>query len=164
MTPDVFLSAVGFGTPRDNALNVVAVRLLAVTVMVTNWRGGRALPAAVSVPKDYRAWPQLDFERGVPGLSHRLRLYVSPKAAALSDDEAFPVGTTLVVETVVLSDSEDTEPASVFVMAKVSSLLTRTGTCGSRDGWAYAAYESMGCAIKGVSTASGICRVPVGKA
>jgi hypothetical protein len=164
MTRVALVSAITRRDSCDVALNVVVIRLLAIAVMITNGRTCRASLPGVAVPKGYRAWPYLDCGEDVHGLRQRLRFYVCPKAATTADDEAFPVGTALVVETVRLSDGDEAEPTSVFVMGKVSSLYARNGRCSSRDGWVYATYDPMGCAADGVSVASGIGCVTVGKA
>jgi len=160
-TRDAVMRAARRGDPRDGMLNVNVVRLLALAVMVTAWRMCRGTRPGVAVPRGYRAWPHLDYDSDVPGLRQQLRLYVCPKAAAIPDDEAFPVGTALVVETLSRAPEHNGVLLSVFVMEKVSSLATQAAGRLAHEGWAYSAYDVAGREAASDLVACGICRLPL---
>ena len=57
------------------------------------------------------------------GRRQRFRFYVCPKAATLSDDQPFPIGTAFVVETYRM-EAADEPLVSRFVMEKYAGVTT----------------------------------------
>ncbi|NOS77512.1 MAG: hypothetical protein HOP35_06165 [Nitrospira sp.] len=161
MTRDAFVSAVTRKDPGDYALNVVVVRLLAIALTVSRWRTNPAQVQGMSVPKHYRTWPLIESEVDVSGVSRYLRFAVCPKAASVPDEDTFPVGTTLVVETFSSAPVTGGQLRSVFVMEKVSSLDHQGMGRRSREGWAYATYDAVGRVVASDALDCGICRLPV---
>ena len=105
MTRESFVHAVNRENVREQSLGIVIVRLLAVALMVTSRRTRMDHSQGLAVPKAYRAWPLISSEVESSGARQQLRFYVCPKGAITADDEGFPVGTAMVVETYDLSRS-----------------------------------------------------------
>ena len=161
MTRDAFVSAVTRKDPGDYTLNVVVVRLLAIALTVSRWRTNSAQVQGVPVPKHYRTWPRIESDVDVSGVPHYLRFAVCPKAASVTDEDTFPVGTALVVETLSCSPVTGGQLRSVYVMEKVSSLDHQAMGRRSREGWAYATYDAVGRVVASDALDSGVCRLPV---
>lgn len=145
----------------EQALNVVMVRLLTVAVTVSTRRAARVGMAGMAVPSGYRVWPCVESNTEGMGTLSSLRLWVCPKAAAVSSGEPFPVGTTLVVERFVYPSSRDKILQSVFVLEKVVSIDGCEAGRPLREGWAFASYEADGRKVARDAAACGICRLPV---
>lgn len=143
------------------ALNVVVIRLLAVAVTVSRWRASHPRAQGMTLPKNYRGWPCVESDTEVSGEPGCLRLWVCPKAASVTDDEPFPVGTALIVETFSCAPGSGGVLQSVFVMEKVSSVDGRGPGRPPREGWAYAAYDAGGQAMGQDAIADGICRLSI---
>ncbi|MCS6293706.1 MAG: cytochrome P460 family protein [Nitrospira sp.] len=161
MTRDAFVSAVARKDPGDYMLNVVVVRLLAIALTVSRWRTNPAQVPGVPVPKHYRTWPLIESEVDVSGIPRHLRFAVCPRAASVTDEETFPVGTALVVETFSSSPMAGGQLRSVFVMEKVLSLDHQGLGRRSREGWAYATYDAVGRVVASDALDCGVCRLPV---
>lgn len=170
MTRESFVRAVKRGNVREPELSVVVVRLLAVALMVTSRRTHRSHLPGLAVPKAYRAWPLISSEVESSGGRQQLRFYVGSKGAYTADDEGFPVGTALVVETYDLSRSTGLLTGmpeknghslrSVFAMEKYASMSSSGVAAGQREAWAYATYGPDGVVLGTDSTACGVCRLP----
>ncbi len=107
----------------NDLLSVVIVRLLTVALAIMAQRiPGRSHTFGPGVPKGYQSWPAIEADPGTGHTCQRLKFYVSPKGAATAEDEAFPVGTALVMEAGASPDSDGERPLPVFVMGKVSSI------------------------------------------
>lgn len=161
MTRAAFVSAVTRRDSCDVALNVVVIRLLAIALTVSRWPTRRAAWLGMAVPKGYRAWPLIESDVMVSGAQRYLRFAVCPKAITVTDDDSFPVGTALVVETFSCTPLQGGELRSVFVMEKVSSMVMRSQGQSSQEGWAYATYDAVGRELSSDAAACGICRLPV---
>ncbi len=148
--------------PPDE-LRLVLVRLLSLALAAVN--GGRrgSSGPCLPIPSGYQQWPHLEIHTEESALQRRLRLYVSPKAAATMANEHFPVGTMVVAETIRSEGRGDARPLSIFVMAKTSTVHSQVGSCCSLDGWAYAMYRPTGRARDHLTAASGLCRLAVGQ-
>jgi hypothetical protein len=161
MTRDALVSAVKRKDPGDYTLNVVVVRLLAIALTVSRWQTNPVRSEGLPVPKPYRTWPLIESDVDVSGIPWYLRFAVCPKAASVTDEETFPVGTALVVETFSSAPGTGGQLRSVFVMEKVSSLDPHDSGKPSRDGWAYATYDAVGRVVAGDALDCGVCRLPV---
>lgn len=161
MTRAAFVSAVTRKDPGDYTLNVVVVRLLAIALTVSRWRTNPAQVPGVPVPKHYRTWPLIESDVDVSGVPRYLRFAVCPKAASVTDEDTFPVGTALVVETFSSAPGTGGQLRSVFVMEKVSSLDHQGMGHRSREGWAYATYDAVGRVVASDALDCGVCRLPV---
>lgn len=161
MTRAAFVSAVTRKDPGDYTLNVVVVRLLAIALTVSRWRTNPVRSQGLPVPKHYRTWPLIESDVEVSGVPRYLRFAVCPKAASVTDEETFPVGTALVVETFSSAPVSRGQLRSVFVMEKVSSLDHHGLGHHSREGWAYATYDAVGRVVASDALDCGVCRLPV---
>lgn len=161
MTRDAFVSAVTGDNAGDVRLNVVIVRLLAIALALSRWQANSAQALGVPVPEGYRAWPSVESDGDASGRARSLRLSVCPKAASVTDDETFPVGTALVVETFSSAPVTGRRLRSIFVMEKVSSLDRQGLGRRSQEGWAYATYDMTGCEVASAATVCGLRRLPV---
>lgn len=161
LTRAAFVSAVARRDSCDVALSVVVIRLLAIALTVSRWPTRRAAWLGMAVPKGYRVWPHIESDVTVSGGERCLRFAVCPKATTVTDDETFPVGTALVVETFSSPLLQGGELRSVFVMEKVSSMELRNRGAGSHEGWAYATYDAVGRELSSDAAACGLCRLPV---
>jgi len=161
MTRDAFVSAVTRKNPGDYALNVVVVRLLAIALTVSRRRPNPVRSEGLPVPRHYRTWPLIESDVEVSGVQRHLRFAVCPKAVSVTDEETFPVGTALVVETFSSSPMARGQLRSVFVMEKVSSLDHQGMGQHSREGWAYATYDAVGRVVANDALDCGLCRLPV---
>ncbi|MGA6827904.1 cytochrome P460 family protein [Nitrospira sp. NS4] len=152
----------------DSWLHVVVVRLLVVSLTITRRRHTRSVGMGRGLPKGYRAWPMLDSGAGPsePGVFHRF--YVCPKGSATVDEETFPVGTVLVVETYRPCGADRSpdvavgaprELHSIFVMGKFASLQVCSGGHDGQGGWSYATYDADGRLPVDCAAASGTGRV-----
>ncbi|MEO8341245.1 MAG: hypothetical protein ABI604_16295 [Nitrospirota bacterium] len=124
---------------REQTLPIIVVRLLAIALVVTEWPQLPAQTAMLPMQNDYRAWPMVESELASCGRRQRLRFYVCPNAAILSDDEPFPVGTAFLVETAQI------EPigqllVSRFVMEKYAGVTTGISDRVPYGAWASATY------------------------
>ena len=115
----------------------------------------------MTLPKNYRGWPCVESDTEVSGEPGCLRLWVCPKAASITDDEPFPVGTTLVVERLLRGPVAGGALESVFVMGKISSVDSRGPGRLPREGWTYAAYDAGGREMGHDAVADGICRLSI---
>ncbi len=161
MTREAFVSAVTRKDQRDYTLNVVVVRLLAIALTVSRWRTNPVRSEGLPVPTHYRTWPLIESDVEVSGVPRYLRFAVCPKAASVTDEDTFPVGTALVVETFSAAPITGGQLRSVFVMEKVSSLDRQGMGRRSREGWAYATYDAVGRVVAGDALDCGVCRLPV---
>lgn len=161
MTREAFVSAVTRKDQRDYTLNVVVVRLLAIALTVSRWRTNPVRSEGLPVPTHYRTWPLIESGVEVSGVPRYLRFAVCPKAASVTDEDTFPVGTALVVETFSAAPITGGQLRSVFVMEKVSSLDRQGMGRRSREGWAYATYDAVGRVVAGDALDCGVCRLPV---
>ena len=143
----------------DDLLNIVVVRLLAIAVTVSRWKAKDIAAQGLTVPENFREWPRVESRFDNSGAPGYLRLSVCPKAAGISGEEVFPVGTTLVVETFSRDPINRDALRSVFVMEKVSSLVLHSAGQPFQEGWAYATYNAAGRAAAGNAVACGICRL-----
>lgn len=161
MTREAFVSAVTRKDPGDYALNVVVVRLLAIALTVSRWRTNPVRSEGLPVPKHYRTWPLIESGVDVSGVRRYLCFAVCPKAASVTDEDTFPVGATLVVETFSSAPVTGGQLRSVYVMEKVSSLDHQAMGRRSREGWAYATYDAVGRVVASDALDCGVCRLPV---
>jgi len=161
MTRAAFVSAVTRKDQRDYTLNVVVVRLLAIALTVSRWRTNPARAEGLPVPTHYRTWPLIESDVEVSGALRYLRFAVCPKAASVTDEDAFPIGTALVVETFSAPPVTGGQLQSIFVMGKVSSLDRHNQGKASREGWAYATYDAVGRVVASDALDCGVCRLPV---
>ncbi|MCC6141523.1 MAG: hypothetical protein IT389_13015 [Nitrospira sp.] len=161
MTREAFVSAVTRKDSGDNMFKVVIVRLLAIALTVSRWPVSSAQAPGVPVPQGYGAWPSVESGVDVSEGARSLRLFVCPKAASVTDDETFPVGTALVVETFSSAPLVGGQLRSVFVLEKVSSLDRQGMVRHSREGWAYASYDMAGCELSSDAAVCGLRRLPV---
>jgi len=152
----------------DAWLHVVVVRLLAVSLTMTRRRPRRSDGMVKGLPKGYRAWPVLDSctDPSEPGAFRRF--YVCAKGAGTTDDEAFPVGTVLVVETYGSRGVEGSFATgtgatcgleSIFVLEKFASLQVCCDAHGEQGAWSYATYDADGRLPAIGATFSGTGRV-----
>ncbi|ULA64144.1 MAG: CytochromeP460 domain-containing protein [Nitrospira sp.] len=160
MTRDAFVSAVTRKNAGDVRFNVVIVRLLAIALMLSRWQANAVQASGVPVPQGYRAWPSVESNGDVSGGARYLRLSVCPRAASVTDDETFPVGTALVVETFSAAPVTGGQLRSVFVMEKVSSLDCQGLGHRSQEGWAYATYSMSGGGLSNGAASWGLRRLP----
>lgn len=158
---------------RESPLHAVVIRLLGVAILMTSPRTGVGYQAGPAVPEGYRAWPALACESRSSGCRRRFHFYISPQSAGTTNDETFPSGTVMVVETSKQSDDcsgtndraggrdgvHDT-PDSIFVMEKCGSVDWQNESRRSHDVWAFATYDSTGRLLCQESAACGIRRVP----
>lgn len=160
-TRAAFVRAARRGDSVEGALNVVVIRLLAVAVTVSRWRASHPRAHGMILPKSYHGWPCVESEVDRPGQPAYLRFAVCPKAASVTDDEPFPVETTLVVETFSRSPVSGGVLQAVFVMEKVSSVEGCGAGRPPREGWAYAAYDAVGQEMGHEAVAEGMCRLSI---
>ncbi len=149
-------------------LHVVVVRLLAVSLAMTRRQPRRSDGIGKGLPKGYRVWPVLDSGADSPGPGAFRRFYVCPKGAGTVDDEAFPVGTVLVVETYGSRGVEGSLGTgtgaprgleSIFVLEKFASLQVCYGAHDEQGAWSYATYDADGRLPANGATVSGTGRV-----
>jgi hypothetical protein len=143
ITKQAFVKAMQTGDTREQTLYIVVVRLLSIALKLTDCGQPQEQTLKWPLPDRYRNWPMVESELEAPGRRRRLRFYVSPKAAMLSDDEPFPVSTVFVVETASIEPLD--EPlVSRFVMGKYASVTT--GKCNpvQQGAWASATYGPVG--------------------
>ena len=145
--------------PRERALNSAAMRLLAIALNMTSCGLPQNPLVRWPVPGRYQAWPMVESTFESRGCSERVRFYVCPKAAILSDDDPFPVGTILVVETIPL-DARERRPPARFVMGKYVGVTTGRPNLASYGAWAFASYGPAGDVLSTNGFACGLCRVP----
>jgi hypothetical protein len=156
-------------TTRDCVLNIVVIRLLAVAAMVASRRTSVLQGGALALPDGYRRWPGIESETDSSGAGARNRFYVCPAGAGTADEEAFPVGTVLVVETYVnggrgqagthLTARAHLPPHSIFVMKKYASVHDCGATGCPQEGWAFTTYGHNGSVLPGYSAKFGVCRL-----
>ncbi len=156
-------------TSRADAwLHVVVVRLLAVSLAMMRRRPRQYEGIGKGLPKGYRAWPVLDSctDPLEPGAFRRF--YVCPKGAGTVDDEAFPVGTVLVVETYGSCGGEGSLATgtgapgglqSIFVLEKFASLQGCCDADGEQGAWSYSTYAADGQFPVDCAPSSGTGRV-----
>jgi hypothetical protein len=118
LTRHALVRSVKQGDPCDATLSAVVVRLLAIALMVLRWDMREDPLPGMMVPQDYRAWPFIESDANAPGLPRHHRFFVCLKAAVSTDDEAFPVGTALVVEAFSRAPSDGGRLQSVFCDGK----------------------------------------------
>lgn len=160
MTQQAFVMAMQTGNAREQTLPIVVVRLLAIALMVTDWRQPQEHTAALPVPNNYRTWPLVESELGSHGRRRRLRFYVCPTAAILLDYQPFPIGTAFVVETTQIEPMD--EPlVSRFVMEKYAGVMSGQSDRAQYGAWASATYGSAGDVLSMGKTSCGIRRLPL---
>jgi hypothetical protein len=103
----------------------------------------------------------VEAEVGTGRSRQELKIYACPKGASSADDERFPVGTALVVETLALANGAGGRLASIFVMEKFASIDGHGRSSGCQDVWAYATYDSVEQALAGGSALCDVCRLSV---
>lgn len=160
MTQQAFVQAMQTGNKREQTLHIVVVRLLAIALMVTDWRQPQDYTAALPVPEGYRAWPVVESQLESCGCRQRFRLYVGPHAATLSDDQPCPVGTAFVVETYRM-EAADELLVSRFVMEKYAGVMSGQSDRAQYGAWASATYGSAGDVLSMGKTSCGIRRLPL---
>lgn len=159
-TQQAFVQAMQTGDARQKALHIVVVRLLAVALMVTDWRQPQGLAAPLAAPNHYRTWPLVESEMESRGLRQRLRFYVCPQAAILSDDQPFPIGTVFIVETSGM-EGADGPLVSQFVMEKYAGAMAGESDRIRYGAWAAATYGPTGDPLPIDEKSCGICRLPL---
>ena len=160
MTQQAFVQAMLTGDTREQTLHIVVVRLLAIALMVTDWRQPQDYTAALPVPNNYRTWPMVESKVESREHHQRFRLYVGPHAATLSDDQPFPVGTAFVVETYRM-EAADEPLVSRFVMEKYAGVMSGQSDRAKYGAWASATYGSAGDVLSMGKTSCGIRRLPL---
>jgi Cytochrome P460 len=152
----------GLGTEdaQDSSLKYVVIRLLAVALTMMRRTASRSHGLNLPLPSGYRGWPTIEIEIESGPIRHHLRIYVCAKAAVAADDEAFPIGTVLVVETVARSGSGEDRLLSVFVMGKFASTSVHIGSTTHQDDWTYALYDQPRRNLVNDSSVCGVCRLP----
>lgn len=124
-------------------LGMSLVRLLSIAVEVSTSCSVEA-GAGPDLPPAYRLWPSHRSTLFSSGREVDARFYVSPKGIVRALDDAFPVGTTLVVETAGSPDDGAKERrraarvATRFVMTKCASITSKYGH--DREIWLHASY------------------------
>jgi hypothetical protein len=161
MTQEAFVQAMHRGDAQEQTLHIVVVRLLAVALMVTDWRQPQVQAATLPVPNHYRTWPMVESGVEACGRRRRLRFYVCPQAAILSDDQPFPVGTAFVVETAHI-EPLDESLVSRFVMEKYAGAMSGESDRITYGAWASATYGPAGDMLPMDEKSCGICRLPLG--
>ncbi len=171
MTRESLAGAQKIRAMGDRALNIVLIRLLAVAVMVASRRASALQAGALALPDGYRMWPGIESETDSSGAGARRRFYVCPAGAVTADEEAFPVGTVLVVETywngrrvqagIQATVRRNKHPHSIFVMTKYATVHACTTTDGPQECWAYATYGPAGPSFADYSSNCGIGRLPL---
>jgi hypothetical protein len=162
---DTAKEAIALGTESDNdpseqTLKVVIVRLLTVALKLSN--GGQPQKRALQwpLPARYHAWPMVQSDLASPHGNGRLRFYVSPKAATLSDDEPFPVGSVFVVESCELAGGGEV-PLWRFVMGKYAGVSSGRSDGKCYEVWAYTTYGPNGGVLRAGDSSCGMCRLPL---
>ena len=155
MTQQAFVKAMQTGDKCEQTLRIVVVRLLAVALMVTDGRQQQNHTAVLAVPNDYRTWPKVESELGSRGRRQRLRFYVCPHAAILSDDQPFPSGTAFVTETARI-EPMDERLVSTFVMEKYAGVTTGEPDRAPYGAWASATFGPAGDVLPMDETSCGI--------
>ena len=145
---------------QHEGLSIIVARLLAVALQQTECGQPQEQTLRWPLPARYRAWPMLESDLASQGCRRRLRCYVCPKAATVPDDEPFPVGTVLVVETYSM-DSDEEGPHSRFVMGKYAGVTTGESDPVPYGAWASATYGPAGDPLPMDEQACGICRLPL---
>jgi hypothetical protein len=160
MTKEAFVKAMQRGNPREQTLHIVVVRLLSIALKLMD--GGQPQEQTLKwpLPDRYHNWPMVESEVESPGCRRRLRFYVSPKAATLSDEEPFPVSTVFVVETASI-EALDEPLVSRFVMGKYASVTTGERDPVQQGAWASATYGPAGDALPMDKTSCGIHHLPL---
>ncbi|NOS77523.1 MAG: hypothetical protein HOP35_06220 [Nitrospira sp.] len=159
-TQQAFVQAMQTGDARQKALHIVVVRLLAVALMVTDWRQPHGSTAPQAAPNHYRAWPMVESEMESRGLRQRLRFYVCPQAAILSDDQLFPIGTVFIVETSRM-EGPDKSLVTRFVMEKYAGVTTGESDPVPYGAWVATTYGPGGEVLQIDAASCGICRLPL---
>lgn len=160
MTKQAFVQAMHKGDAREQTLHIVVVRLLAVALMVTDWRQPQGPAATLAMPNHYRTWPMVESGVESRGLRQRLRFYVCPQAAILSDDQPFPVGTAFVVETSRIEEADE-RLVSRFVMEQYAGAIAGQSDRVPYGAWASATYGPAGDLLPMDEKSCGICRLPL---
>ncbi|GKS57092.1 hypothetical protein YTPLAS18_06190 [Nitrospira sp.] len=157
------------GEPADGELAFAVAKLLAIAVDVSASPTHERTVATVPVPVDFTEWPSVQTELiGAWGV-RTIRFYVSPKAFGLSVDDPFPVGTTLIVETIPASiprgwevrSSYEARGVTRFVMTKCGHI--DAGLQGNQTSHVWV-YGYQGPAKYGLSEiVSGVSRLSTGE-
>ncbi len=119
------------------------VRLLSIAVEVSTSCRVEA-GAGPDLPPAYGLWPSHRSILFSSGREVDVTFYVSPKGIVRGLDDAFPVGTTLVVETAGSPDDGAKERrragrvATRFMMTKCASITSKYGH--DREIWLHASY------------------------
>lgn len=145
---------------HHEGLSIVVARLLAVALQLTECGQPQEQTPRWPLPARYRVWPMLESDLASQGCRRRLRCYVCPKAATVPDDEPFPVGTVLVVETYSM-DSDEEGLCSRFVMGKYAGVTTGESDPVPYGAWASATYGPDGDPLPIDEKSCGICRLPL---
>ena len=160
MTQQAFVQAMKTGDTCEQTLHIVVVRLLAIAMMVTDWRQPQDHTAALPVPEGYRTWPMVESKVESRGRRQRFRFYVCPNTATLSDDQPFPIGTAFVVETYRM-EAADEPFVSRFVMEKYAGVMSGQLDRAHYGAWASATYGPAGDVLSIGKTSCGIRRLPL---
>jgi len=132
-------------------LSVAVIQLLAIALSADVQRPAIAGQERLPIPSDYRRW--LAVETKAPPLfgTGVLRCYVCPKGASTPEDQPFPVGTCLVMESSRHSTaktagdraagSAEQGPTWIFVMKKYETFQHAGGQTERSETWACAAYS-----------------------
>jgi hypothetical protein len=144
---------------HEHTLRIVVVRLLVVALKLSD--GERPQKQTIRWPllPQYRAWPMLDSDLSSQRGEGRLRFYVCSKAATLSDDEPFPVGTVFVVESREMAGEAEVLLWR-FVMEKYAGVTTGRLDCGCYGAWAYMTDGLGGKLVSSSEAPCGIRRLP----
>lgn len=163
MTREAFVQAMRTGTEREQELHIVVARLLAIALKLADGRELQASTFTWPLPDDYHVWPMAECELESSDCRQRLRFYVSPKAAALSDDAPFPVGTVFVVETADIELNVE-QLVSWFVMGKYADVIAgRLDRMASYGAWGVATSTygpDRELPASDAVTCGGTCRLP----
>lgn len=124
-----------------DGLAMSIARLLSIAVEISTKCGMKA-GAGPDLPAEYRLWPCHRSTLISSGREVGVRFYVSPKGIVRALDDAFPVGTTLVVETAGAKEHDASRCSTTrFVMTKCASVTTRLGR--EREVWLHASYDGQ---------------------
>ncbi len=142
--------------PRERALNVIVMRLLTIALSMTSSGPPQHLVRR-PLPTRYHTWPMAESEFESHSRRRRVRFYVCPNAAILSNDDPFPVGTILVVETTSLDETEASPPTR-WVMRKYVGATTGRPNRASYGAWTVADYGSSRVVPFEHDSVCGLCR------
>jgi hypothetical protein len=146
--------------PSEQTLTVVIVRLLTVALKLSESGHPQQRTLQWLLPTRYHAWPMVVSDLASSHGNSRLRFYVSPKAATVSDDEPFPVGSVFVVESCEMAGGTEV-PLWRFVMGKYAGVSSGRSDAKCYEVWAYTTYGPNGGVLGAGDSSCGICRLPL---